>query len=87
MSQEVDAINQELKARKSGWQWFADIGANLIVSIATILVIGALLGGYQAISKFNAILEQVLQLAPKETAPAPTQPAQPPNEPDTLPTG
>jgi hypothetical protein len=83
LSQKVDAINQELKSRKSGWQWFADIGANLIVSIATILVIGALLGGYQAISRFNAILEQVLQLAPKETVPAPTKPAQPSDEPGT----
>ena len=77
LSQKVDAINQELKARKSGWQWFADIGANLIVSVATILVIGALLGGYQALSRFNAILEQVLQLASKESVPDPAQTGQP----------
>ena len=68
LSQKVDAINDELKARKSGKQWFADIGANLLVSIATILVIGALLGGYQALSRFNTILEQVIQLAPAQPA-------------------
>lgn len=68
LSQKVDAINEELKSRKSGKQWFADIGANLLVSIATILVIGALLGGYQALSKFNTILEQVIQLAPAQPA-------------------
>lgn len=72
LSQKIDAINDELKARKSGKQWFSDIAASLIVSVAAILVIGALLVGYQAVSKFNTFLEQVI---PVEAAPpAPDMP-------------
>ena len=53
------------------------IDSYIKISVATILVIGALLGGYQALSRFNAILEQVLQLAPKESVPDPAQTGQP----------
>lgn len=60
LSQKIDAISNELKARKGGKQWVADIAASLIVSVAAILVIGALLVGYQAISRFNTFLEQMI---------------------------
>lgn len=69
LSQKIDAINDELKARKSGKRWFADIGASLIVSIAAILVIGALLLGYQALSKFNSFVEQVIPISPASPPP------------------
>lgn len=66
LSQKIDAINDELKARKSSKHWFADIAASLIVSVAAILVIGALLVGYKAIGRLNTFLEQVI---PVEAAP------------------
>lgn len=79
ISQKVDAVTAELQAKRGPLQWFADIVSNLIVSLATILVVGLLLGGYQAISKFNSNVEQVLKLAPPETAPtaAPSPAPQP----------
>ena len=69
ISQKVDAVTAELQAKRGPGQWFADIFSNLIVSLATILVVGLLLGGYQAISKFNANVEQVLKLTAAEPAP------------------
>jgi hypothetical protein len=71
LSQKVDAVTAELQTKRGTGQWFADIASNLIVSLATILVVGLLLGGYQAMSKFNTYVEQILKMPPSEVAPAP----------------
>lgn len=68
LNENVLAVLGELKAKRGARAWFADIFANLGVNIATILVIGALLGGYQALAKFNSNVEK---LANVPTAPEP----------------
>lgn len=73
------AIGRRPDAARAGskharWQRLADIGAHLVVSIAALLVIGAALAGYQAIGRFNVLLDQLavpIESAPPLIAPGP----------------
>jgi len=69
INQNVSAVLAELKARKGFVAWMGDMVASLGVNIATIIVIGALLGGYQALARFNSALEKISNVpAAAETA-------------------
>ena len=59
LNQNISAVLDELKSRKSFRAWVGDVVGNLGVNILTIVVIGALLGGYQAVAKFNANIEKI----------------------------
>ena len=64
LNQNVSAVLSELKSKKRFVAWAGDMVANLGVNVLTILVIGALLGGYQALAKFNANVEKIANVAP-----------------------
>lgn len=85
LNQSVQAITSELKARKGIWAWVGDVVGNLGVNIATILVIGALLGGYQAIAKFNANVEKIANVPGGDTAASPVPAGKPTAVPDSPP--
>lgn len=95
INQNVSAVLTELKARKGIVAWLGEMVSSLGVNVATILVIGALLGGYQALSRFNSILEKLSKIAvveepEKATAapsalPAPANPLAPANDSKGLP--
>lgn len=70
LSQKIDAISDELKANRSGKQRFAHIAASLLVSIAAILLIGALLLGYQTISRINTLFEPAFPAPPTAELPS-----------------
>ncbi|CUI07714.1 hypothetical protein BN2497_10205 [Janthinobacterium sp. CG23_2] len=67
--------------------WLGDIVGNLGVNMLTIIVIGALFGGYQALAKFNANVEKIANVpvatelsapvANQSPGPATTQPPAP----------
>jgi hypothetical protein len=59
INQNVSTVLAEIKAKKTFVAWLGDMAASLGVNIATILVIGALLGGYQALARFNSVLEKL----------------------------
>lgn len=74
LNQNVSAVLVELKSKKSLGAWFGDIVGNLGVNMLTIIVIGALLGGYQALAKFNANVERIANVPVPAEAPTPAQP-------------
>ncbi|MPQ58357.1 hypothetical protein [Duganella sp. FT27W] len=77
LNQNVSAVLSELKSKKRFVAWAGDIVANLGVNVLTILIIGALLGGYQALAKFNANVEKLANVPPA-TEPAPVPPSEKP---------
>ncbi|MDQ1816109.1 hypothetical protein RBA41_22690 [Massilia sp. CCM 9210] len=79
LNQNVSAVLLELKSKKSLGAWFGDIVGNLGVNMLTIIVIGALLGGYQALAKFNANVQKIANIPVTTETPAPkvTQPPRP----------
>lgn len=64
LNQNVSAVLSELKSKKRFVAWAGDIVGNLGVNVLTILIIGALLGGYQALAKFNANIEKIANVSP-----------------------
>jgi len=70
LSQKIDAISDELKASRSCKQRFAHVAASLLVSIAAILLIGALLIGYQTISRINTLFEPAFPAPPSTELPS-----------------
>jgi hypothetical protein len=70
LNQNVSAVLVELKSKKSLGAWFGDIVGNLGVNMLTIIVIGALLGGYQALAKFNANVEKIANVPMMTETPA-----------------
>lgn len=83
LNQNVSAVLSELKSKKSLIAWFGDIVGNLGVNMLTIIVIGALLGGYQALAKFNANVEKIANVpVPPE---APVQKLTEPPPPNAIP--
>ncbi|NHZ97830.1 hypothetical protein [Massilia sp. CCM 8734] len=84
LNQNMSAVLAELKSKKNLLAWLGDIVGNLGVNILTIIVIGALFGGYQAMAKFNANVEKIANVpvvtetpAPKLTQPPPSGVIQP----------
>lgn len=69
--------------RHARWRRLADIGAHLVVSIAALLVIGAALAGYQAIDRFNGLLDQLA--VPVESASPLIEPGPASTPPPSLP--
>lgn len=55
----VLAVLAELQSKRGARAWFADIFANLGVNVATILLVGFLIGGYQTLSNLNTALEKI----------------------------
>ena len=53
----TDNILSELHSKKTVAGWLRDVGGNLLVSLLTILAIGAFYNGYQWLNKFNAKVE------------------------------
>ncbi|MCY0913113.1 hypothetical protein [Massilia antarctica] len=87
LNQNVSAVLVELKSKRSFMAWLGDIVGNLGVNMLTIIVIGALFGGYQALAKFNANVEKIANVpvatelsapvANQSPGPATTQPPAP----------
>ena len=72
LNQNVSAVLSELKSKKRFVAWAGDIVGNPGVNVLTILIIGALLGGYQALAKFNANIEKIANVSPStESATSP----------------
>ncbi len=63
----LNSVMRELRARKTWWMWMRDAAGNLGVNIATILLIGFLLGGYNALNRLNANIERMAQLPQTDT--------------------
>lgn len=78
LSKNLEAITTELHSKKSWLQWGRDIVGNLGVNIATIVFVGAALGGYQAINKFNSNVEKMANYPSAEASPAPPLPGSAP---------
>lgn len=70
-------------SKHARWRRLADIGTHLVVSIAALLVIGAVLAGYQAIDRFNGLLDQLA--LPIESAPPLIEPGPASTAPPSLP--
>lgn len=68
----VLTVLRELQAKKGFVAWLGDMVSNVGVNLLTILVIGALLGGYQALAQFNSILERLSKI-PTSDEPVKTQ--------------
>lgn len=71
LSKGFASITAEMQARKSWAAWLREVIGNLGVNLATILLIGFLLGGYQALNKFNTNIERVANLPAGEGRPPP----------------
>ncbi|MBY0557783.1 MAG: hypothetical protein K2P77_11310, partial [Burkholderiaceae bacterium] len=54
--------------------WIRDIGANLLVNIVTILVIGAIVIGYKSVGQIQHHAETTLGMQPTEPPPRVTPP-------------
>jgi len=70
-------------SKHARWRRLADIGAHLVVSIAALLVIGAALAGYQALGRFNVLLDQLA--VPIESASPSIEPGPASTPPPSLP--
>jgi hypothetical protein len=70
LSKGLDAIAAEMRAKKTWGQWARDVLGNLGLNVLTILVVGALLGGYHALNRFNANMEKAANV-PAQAASAP----------------
>lgn len=81
INQNVSAVLAEIKARKGFFAWVGDMISSLGVNIATIIVIGALLGGYQALARFNTAVERL------SNVPAAAESTEPANPTAASPTG
>jgi hypothetical protein len=66
LSKGLDAITAEIRAKKTWGQWARDILGNLGLNVLTILVVGALLGGYHALNRFNTNIESVANIPAQE---------------------
>jgi hypothetical protein len=75
---QLASIDDTLAAKRTWLGWLRDVGGNLIVNVVTILVIGALVIGYQFLGNFqkHAEAKAGLNAAPGSTnsPPATTRP-------------
>lgn len=74
LSKGLDAITAEMRAKKTWGQWARDVLGNLGLNVLTILVVGALLVGYQALGRFNASIEEAANLPAAEPPPRTPRP-------------
>ena len=58
LSSRTESILAELQGKKTIGGWLREVGGNLLVSVLTIVVVGALYTGYQWLSVFNSNLEK-----------------------------
>jgi hypothetical protein len=73
LTSRTDSILAELQGKKTIGGWLREVGGNLLVSVLTIVVVGALYTGYQWLSVFNSNLEKHSGAA-QHPAPPPGRP-------------
>jgi hypothetical protein len=62
-----DLIERKLDGRRGFWGWCAQVSANLLVNIVTIIVVGAAVIGYRSLNSLNSSAETSLHLGPTQT--------------------
>lgn len=75
-SRRFDVIERKLDGRRGFWGWCAQVSANLLVNVVTIIVVGAAVIGYRSLNSLNSSAEISLHLGPTQTQQRPD--AEPP---------
>lgn len=63
----LDRIEGKLDGKRSFWGWCAEVSANLLINIVTIIVIGAAVIGYKSLASFNSATETRFDLGADRT--------------------
>ncbi len=64
VSKQLELVHSSINERRSWKRWLADVGANLFVNFATILVIAGLIFGYQHLDEIGRALAQLTGIVP-----------------------
>ncbi|MYN47723.1 hypothetical protein GTP23_22045 [Pseudoduganella sp. FT93W] len=63
---QLSTISQALAGKRTWLGWLRDVGGNLVVNVVTILVVGAVVLGYNALSKVQQHTEKNVGLSTSE---------------------
>ncbi len=65
---ELQLIRAEMERKRTPLGWLREVSSNLAVNIATIVFVGVLVTGYQAIDKISKASERIAQVVQQEEA-------------------
>lgn len=71
LQSQLATVNHALAGKRTWVGWLRDVGGNLVVNVVTILVIGAVVIGYQFIGQLQQHAEAKVGLGPAEAVSAP----------------